>query len=369
MRLVRQVSRLLVAVTLVVMAIGQVLGQPVVVSFVETGSMAPTLSPGDGFVAVPSIVASPVEPGDVVTYRAETVGGGGLTTHRVVGTTGSGFVTRGDANTFTDQSAGEPPVTEARIVAVALQVDGEVVALPGVGSVTTAIRGGLNSVAAPVAETTGVSRPLARAGMIFLVAVIASLVAEEGKAGRERSVTRDTGLDPRWVTLIVTGTVVLSATAAMTLPTGPSSYEVVSAEADAPGPRVIPAGEAETAPYVAGNGGFIPIVVFLAGDDRAQVDENRFVVSPRENVTTNVTLSAPPEIGLYRFTVTERRYLAVLPVGMITALHAVHPLVPLVVINILLGAVTFAVTTLLVGRTQGKGRNRNGPGTLKRWLP
>ncbi|MFC7138101.1 S26 family signal peptidase [Halobaculum litoreum] len=72
------------------MFVGQALGQPVLVSYVETGSMAPTLAPGDGFVAVPAAVAGQVEAGDVVTFRAESVGGGGLTTHRVVDRRGGG---------------------------------------------------------------------------------------------------------------------------------------------------------------------------------------------------------------------------------------------------------------------------------------
>lgn len=44
-----------VAVVLAVLALiaGQLLGQPVLFSFVETGSMQPTLDPGDGFIAIP----------------------------------------------------------------------------------------------------------------------------------------------------------------------------------------------------------------------------------------------------------------------------------------------------------------------------
>lgn len=358
-------GRLVVAVTLVAMFAGQVLGHPVVVSFVETGSMAPTLSPGDGFVAIPPALAGPVGPGDVVTYRAETVGDGGLTTHRVVGETGGGFVTRGDANPFSDQSAGEPPVTDARIVAVALQVNGDVVVIPGVGTAATAARDGLNTAAEPLAAATGLSKPLARAAVVFLLtAVAAGLVGERG--GRERSTDRATGLNGRQVTLVVTGAVVVAATAAMVLPAGTTSYEVVAADADAPGPRVIPAGETETAPYVADNGGLVPVVVFLSGADGAAVDTDRLVVAPRANATASVALSAPPETGLYRFTVTERRYLAVLPVATITALHDVHPAVPVVVIDGLLGGVTYLVLRLLVGRAQGKRRSRDAP---TGWLP
>lgn len=81
---------LLVVLVVVSLVAGQILGYPVLLSYVETGSMAPTMEPGDGFVAVPEPVAGEVEEGDVVTFRAEEIQGGGLTTHRVVGETERG---------------------------------------------------------------------------------------------------------------------------------------------------------------------------------------------------------------------------------------------------------------------------------------
>jgi len=52
-----QVAAVVVVLSLVA---GQLLGQPILLSFVETGSMQPTLDPGDGFVAVPASLAGPV---------------------------------------------------------------------------------------------------------------------------------------------------------------------------------------------------------------------------------------------------------------------------------------------------------------------
>jgi len=80
-RTVTRVLELLAVVVLVSLIVGQFLGQPVLLAFVETGSMAPTLEPGDGFVAIPAQLAGPIEEGDVVTFRAEEIQGGGLTTH------------------------------------------------------------------------------------------------------------------------------------------------------------------------------------------------------------------------------------------------------------------------------------------------
>ncbi len=103
------------------------------ISYVDSGSMAPALSPGDGFLAVPAAVAGPPKIGDVVVYRSEGLDPGGLVVHRIVDRTPDGYVTRGDANPVTDQRAGEPPVERERILAHAVAIDGDVTVLPGFG--------------------------------------------------------------------------------------------------------------------------------------------------------------------------------------------------------------------------------------------
>lgn len=126
------------------------LGQIAPISYVNSASMSPTLATGDGFVAVPTSVADRPEPGDVIVYRSETIEAGGLVTHRIVGETEDGFVTRGDANPVTDQQAGEPPVSRDRIVAHALAVDGRVVALPNVGTASMWLRTHVRTVGAGI---------------------------------------------------------------------------------------------------------------------------------------------------------------------------------------------------------------------------
>ncbi|WP_138005339.1 S26 family signal peptidase [Halalkalirubrum salinum] len=104
------------------MIVGQFYGIPVGPSYVVTDSMKPTLEPGDGFIAVPIAIAGPVEEGNVVTFDADQLHGGGLTTHRVVVETDEGYVTRGEVNPFTDQEGDEPPVAEGQLKAKALGV-------------------------------------------------------------------------------------------------------------------------------------------------------------------------------------------------------------------------------------------------------
>ena len=62
---------------------------------VTSGSMAPTLDPGDLVLVVP---AGDYRPGDIITFGH----GAGITTHRVHGIDDSGLVTQGDANPSPD---------------------------------------------------------------------------------------------------------------------------------------------------------------------------------------------------------------------------------------------------------------------------
>jgi len=161
-----------VAVVLAVLALiaGQLLGQPVLFSFVETGSMQPTLDPGDGFIAIPTALAGDVGIGDVVTFDAQEIEGGGLTTHRVVEETERGYITRrGDNNPFTDQDAGEPVVQDADIVAVALSVGGSVVVIPNLGTVAMTIQSGFASVQTWLAVTLGIRSLQGTQGLAYLI--------------------------------------------------------------------------------------------------------------------------------------------------------------------------------------------------------
>ena len=143
-RLLRGGVNALVAAIVAVAALavlGAVLGLPMGVVYVETESMSPTLEPGDGFILIPTAVAGPPEPGDVVVFDAQELSGGGPTTHRIVGETERGYITQGDNNNVPDQVTDEPPVAQAQIAGQALNVGGRVVAIPYTGAVATAVGG------------------------------------------------------------------------------------------------------------------------------------------------------------------------------------------------------------------------------------
>ena len=349
----------------VLLVLGALLGQPVLLSYVETGSMSPTMEPGDGFVAVPVQLDGSVAVGDVVVFEAKKLHGGGLTTHRVVGETDRGFVTRGDANPFTDQDGDEPPVKRPQIVATALQVDGEVVVVPHLGTVVEGVRSVLRTVQTFLAMLFGTGALLGAKGLAYLFFAASLLWYAVGEwrarsSRRSARVTaRTTGVDARLLVGGLAALLVVGATAAMVVPGGHHEYGVVSAEFDSERPDVIPMGESKDATYPIGNGGLLPVYAYLEpASEGVEVRPREHYVAGRDVVNATVTLHAPPRTGYYRRYVVEHRYLAVLPEGVTDSLYAAHPWMPIVVIDALLAVPFYLVGVRLLGTARVKPRRR-----------
>ncbi|WP_229112563.1 signal peptidase I [Halapricum desulfuricans] len=362
------------ALALVALVVGQLLGQPVLLSYVTTGSMEPTIGAGDGFVAVPSAVAGPIEEGDIVVFEAEEIQGGGLTTHRVVGETDRGFVTRGDANPFTDQDSGEPPVKREQVVAVAWQIGGEPVVIPHLGTVAEGVQGGVETLQFRLAGLLGTRSLLGTQGFGYLIFGLTVLlyaidVFLSSDRRRDRARERDSGLSTRVVVGAMAASLVLAATAAMVAPAGSQSFEIVSSEFESERSDVIEAGTNESLQFTVGNGGQVPVYVYFEeGSENIDIDPDRFDVGGDELVNGTLTLTAPPETGAYRLFLTEHRYLALLPESQVRALYSVHPWLPIVVIDALIGVPFYLVGIVLVGTERVRRRDRDGPSAIDRLL-
>lgn len=363
----RLLEGLLLGIVLVLL-IGHVLGQPVLVSYVETGSMEPTLSPGDGFLVVPPSIAGGAEAGDVVIFRAERLRGGGLTTHRIVDETEQGYITKGDANAATDQAGLEPPVQPPQIVAEAVVIRDQVVVLPHVGTLVGTVRGTLAASRRYVAALTGI--PLRAPGfdLASLLAVIGLVLYVIGRwqdgtdrhPGRPSSPPgRDDHVGRRPV-LIAAAVLVTLVTLSMMVQGGVHEVGVVSAENDAPGPRVIERGQTETTVYPVANRGLLPMHAMLESrSEGIDVQPQEVIVQPGQHTNATVAITAPPEIGYYRMFLHDHRYLGVLPTPVLRGLYQVHPWAPILAIDIVLGLGTVVFGSWLLGR--GSLRARLGP--------
>lgn len=354
-------SRILLAfITLffLVTLVGGIIGQPMGLSYVETGSMQPQLEPGDGFIAIPMAVAGPVETGDVIVFDAVELHGGGLVTHRVVGETDTGYITRGDNNPVNDQDGSEPPVQEGQIKAKALQIGDSIVVIPNLGVVVLGIGGAVRSIQQTLAGLFGTRALLGSQGLAYILMgfgsiayVIASLL--ERSNGKKRTRNRDRRIEmlsPVTVIAVMAVALMLLLTASMLIPAGPQQFQFVSSQTDAPGPGVIQQGTSENVTYRLPSNGPLPVVTIIepTSEGVSVSPRERYVAGGQtENVT--ITIEAPPETGAYTRTIHEYRYLAILPTGTILTLHAIDPIVPLLAINLVIGTLFVLIASVLVG--------------------
>ncbi|MFB6300497.1 MAG: signal peptidase I [Halobacteriales archaeon] len=359
--------------------LGQLLGQPVLLSYVETGSMRPQLQPGDGFIAIPAAVAGPIEEGDVITFDAENLNNGNLVTHRVVEETEQGFITKGDANPTTDQDGNEPPVKRPQIVAVALQIGGRIVVIPNLGIGVVAINSAISGFQQTLASTFNTRALLGTEGMAYILFgfgvfsyVFSELFADEGERARTREVDRRReGVSDQLILAVLTVLLVGFVTASMVVPAGTQEFSIVSSTTDAPGIQVIERGTSETVTYRVPSNGIIPVVVFLEpGSDGISMQPRELYVPSNSVRESIVEIKAPSQTGAYRRYLIEHRYLAVLPQGTIRYLHQLHPWLPVIVIDLLLAIGFAGLGSGLISGGRARARSRDLPLTerVRRWF-
>jgi signal peptidase len=352
-----------VVALILALLVTQLIGQPFIV-FVETGSMEPTLQPNDGFLAVPAFLAGEPEEGDVVLFESQEIGGGELTTHRVVRETDRGYITKGDANPFTDQDGDEPPVSEGQIKSVGLQLGGDLVVIPGLGASITSITSAVDSFQAWLFGLFGMESPgVTTFSMAVLIAglvlFVFSAVTSDGQDTRSRSkgsIFRNAVV----VIAILTLVVIIPVNFSMLLPSGVYQIEIVSSVDPAPDQRIIQAGGSNEVTYFVQNSGHLPVMVFLQpASDGVETPEGYTYVPRQTRINQSVTIQAPDETGSYLRFVREYRYLVLLPPSLIATLHGVSPVLALLAINVTVAAVVVLVSLATIGTGRVRIRSRS----------
>lgn len=114
-------------------------GAPVL-TYVYSNSMEPVIKVNDAFIVWP---ASELKVGDIIMYRPLVLKAPYIT-HRIIGVSEIGYITKGDNSPFKDQDSGEPEITMDRIIGKVLSMNGQPLILPGFGNLSVAIRSGLD---------------------------------------------------------------------------------------------------------------------------------------------------------------------------------------------------------------------------------
>ena len=347
MHLRAAVQWLLVTVLVVVLVIPAIIaivsGVPAGLSYVTSGSMAPTIEAGEGFVAVPTNLSGTPEVGDVVIYDAETLNDGGFVTHRIVSERDGGYITAGDANPFTDQDAGEPVVQPAQVVAVALRAGGGVVTLGPLDVLSGVLPGALSLTG------TSVLSGLFWAGIgLMLLGGGLGLLWDDR---RSRSRDREEVISSEVVVVVLVGVIVGALTLTMAVGTGPTGFQAISAAGATEAEVAIPAGDSAEVEYTVQNRGVIPMtVMFASPTPRTQVPDEAVLVPPRDGRTLTFDVAAPTVAGSFQVRFVQGQYLPILPARLLQTLFRLSPWLPIIVIDAIAAIVVGGVLWGVVGR-------------------
>lgn len=314
---------LLVAVVVVLLAPA---ASPIQLSHVTSDSMEPTIETGDGYILVP---AGQVIPGEIVTFyaaeRAEYV------THRVVGTTTGGFITKGDANPSTDQATGSPPVPRAAITGQVVTAFGQPVVIPQLGTVINLVR----------------THWKVLAGLLLVSLLVPAL-----RGGTPIS-SRTTGRSVRRSREVITGVLVIGLLASTLLVSSGvvhSEFTYSVAEAGEKTDGELAVGESTTVAMQANiattpvtriivetagmrlhnttAGAATPAVNATAADQEPPAglgDRIREQLITASWMTINAEIPGQAEPGAHTVGVSVYPYPATLPRGVLTWLHGIHP--------------------------------------------
>lgn len=341
-------------------------GRPVV-SYASSASMEPTIGVLDVFFVDPWPDRLAV--GDIIVFRSVTQGGPAV--HRIVGGSPDGWITQGDANAGPDQNAGEPLVTEERILGRVLTRAGEPIVLKDLSIPYLEANAQLQRAEA----AAGGPRQLLALAFLLLAAASALLGAllrrprlpptSLSRAARvRRSALRR--LFPRGILgrhVAVALLVLLVATTAWGAAHARSDVlvqtVVVQDASSADGVRAAAKGGTIDREIEVGGFGYLPTVVVLDAGGRTEALRDVDVVAPGAQAHVRVRVHASDEAGLQEDVVHAWRYPALLPQDAILALHRVVPGLPSFAPAVALGLVGTAwfallgVSRLPVGRMLG----------------
>lgn len=318
-RLINVATWFLVSLSVVIL-LGGLVGRPILLAAVPTGSMVPVLRPGDLIVVLPYLGAK-LQVGDIVVFRTEK--DTGWIVHRIVGgDSAQGFTTRGDANPGPDPY----PVFPRHVVGTVPVLGGKAMVIP---------RGGLLSL-----ERGPLSNPAVATSALLLGLYLVFSDAKEGLRSirfRLRPLRRP-GPSPRAVLTAygAMAAVVFLLTLASLASLGSTTtgtYKVVETlNTRMKLPGMVVAGSTRVDSVSIKNPSPVPLVVALESN-RSDVswEPAWLVVGPRRtrDVTLSLQAAAPGEV---RVRLREAVYLPFLPLQVLRALGGLHWFLPLVAV-------------------------------------
>lgn len=317
----------------------QFIGQAWGWTMVSGESMQPTLEDGDFTFIVPYFAGKSGSPqvGDIIAFEGEQ---GNRLVHRIVDATEQGYITKGDANPYTDPQ----PVTLARIHGTTLSLGGRVIKVPVLGSLALRV------------VTPGIRLPII-IGTFSLVALLLlfyfrggrrkrprlrlKLRPEGGYKGfysRHKTVFKYSGITLIGALILMSGMVRMSSTTDFCYGVSQARESQPMVTSGGINLGVIPAGSEQSCDLqVTGNYPVTMVAIFVDQDDALTFPQNPAVIPPRQDTEVEALVTAEGDnIGIHATPVTMLVLPPVLPGKALYQLAQYHQLLAMFATSVVL---------------------------------
>ncbi|WP_048151074.1 signal peptidase I [Palaeococcus ferrophilus] len=307
------VFTLIVLSFLVVSLIGFFFDRPILVSYVTSDSMEPTLNRGDMFFINPLSKGSP---GDIAVFKMA----GSWTVHRIYAEGEDGYITKGDANVATDQQEGRaPPIKRNDVAGTVLTIADRPIKVPGVGGY--------------ISEFSQRGSALYAAIALLIMGALVITSDESGKKHRSRH-RRKLFFRVKFKTLYAaTGALMIALLLiSMMLSWGDVTFTYSSTLAGGQREGWYLPGSVFEDEITLKNAAVYPFVYFIVpqGERFEVTTDTHFRLSGNTEERIGVKVHVPEDTRIYRETIKVYAYLPILPEGVIAYLYNRNPYLPFV---------------------------------------
>ncbi len=304
---------LLAVVFLLLSVTGFILDRPVLISYVTSDSMTPTLNKGDLFLINPF---SKGRTGDIIVFKMN----GHWTVHRIYAETSEGYITKGDNNVATDQQGGRSDaIRKEDVVGTVVTIFDKPIKIPYVGMYIQEF-----------------SKSTKNLYIAIVVIVLGSILLTAGGKDRVRK-RKKRVVKVKYKTLY---TIVSAVTIAIILISIVATWGTVGfnyASTLAGGQKegwYLPNTEFDR-PIVIENKAFYPMYYILSPKgDRIALDKTDFMLMRNEKESINVHVKVPANTKIYYEQIDVYTYPPLLPTDLIKRLWNLNPYLPLVAFSI-----------------------------------
>lgn len=330
-KLIDYILYIIIIVVLIAAVTSTIWNRPVIFSSVRSNSMYPLFQRSDMLLIKSLSKDDDVKVGDIVLFKVEegSLSSKGWIVHRIIdGDEISGYITKGDANKYTDQhSGGTGPVQRDWIVSKVLTIGTQPIKIPLIGHL-------------PLLMEKFQTSPYAMPCIAVILAGIVGIMEVTGNKKHKKN--KRNGMELQLVYFFggLTISIIMGATMLATSQRIIVPYEISNNTGVLIGSSVgvVKVGDETTKSLsTINNKSFFPIIsTITAKDEQISFSHPLITLKPGDNIETTMTLS-PSKIGKFNTTIYIGMFYPFLPRKLIYNLSQVNYWLALSIVSLIPG--------------------------------